>query len=770
MKSNIRISKKGLKLRAIPYVLATAMAITGCGEIKFPAKNPTTEISQEADEATTAATVEGVITATTTEPAKEEKTETAVTTEEAKEEKSEAAPAATTEQAKTETPAEATTAATQEETMPEPRDAEKEAAQTEEVAPTNTFEADRKFEYKDAKEVHYKVENYIIEGQLQQIWTDPEDKQVICYFSTSEEKSESEYRRDFLEKDKDGQYQPTGKELIVHSDDGTTIISQYCNAEKTESELSITINPETPNWVKYTDRIKDGKREYIMATSHNEGTITKDEYIPVFMKYEKYVDPNQMLEHNSVIENMEQEVVIPEDKEQATTADTAKSATEATTEQAPTETPAEATTEQAPTENTVPEEDKTLEELYKEMLKKSDGKDENAEYNIQDEKVQEEKTEEPAVAEEPVEEVTEEPAPAEEPVEEVTEEPAPAEEPVEEVTEEQNNTNETPEREVSEEASSIVSGYINDTIVISYGEDCRGQDEESVNNAESLIMELYKFLSLEETIEGYYADEVDDETLSLAVDMMHCFASDNYNKKNNGVNWESELTEEQIEEIVGLTLEEYVDYAKKLQAAKKQNNIAPAETQTEEKPAAEENKNNQAPVDTKTRVIEAIQEFAKEYETAKQNGDDEAATNILYEWLENLLDWLYNNKPLNNVIRDKADEETIKEVLNTIYKFFYDQDTQERLKDFREAVKDTEYPELLDRAKEEIQEYKVDDTGLGTPTDTTEEEYSNEQNNGIPSTLDKSFEELQDEYLGINYIDKYGNERTLKISLNRRGC
>ena len=49
--SNIKISKKGLKLKAIPYVLATAMAITGCGEINLPAKNPTTEISQEADEA-----------------------------------------------------------------------------------------------------------------------------------------------------------------------------------------------------------------------------------------------------------------------------------------------------------------------------------------------------------------------------------------------------------------------------------------------------------------------------------------------------------------------------------------------------------------------------------------------------------------------------------------------------------------------------------------------------------------------------------------------
>ena len=73
--SNIKISKKGWKLKAIPYVLATAMAITGCGEINLPAKNPTTEISQEADEATTAATVEGVITAATTEPAKEEKSE-----------------------------------------------------------------------------------------------------------------------------------------------------------------------------------------------------------------------------------------------------------------------------------------------------------------------------------------------------------------------------------------------------------------------------------------------------------------------------------------------------------------------------------------------------------------------------------------------------------------------------------------------------------------------------------------------------------------------
>ena len=750
--SNIKISKKGLKLRAIPYVLATAMAITGCGEIKFPAKNPTTEISKEADEATTAATVEGVITAATTEPAKEEKTETAVTTEEAKEEKSEAAPAATTEQAPTETPAEATTAATQEETMPEPRDAEKEAAQTEEVAPTNTFEADRKFEYKDAEEVHYKVENYIIEGQLQQIWTDPEDKQVICYFSTPEEKSESEYRRDFLEKDKNGQYQPTAKTIYVRFNNGT-IITHYINSKKTESEICITINPEGSNWVKYIDRIKDGKREYIRETSLNAGTITQEDFKEIFMVYANYIG-SILSEHNSVIENMEQEVVIPEDKEQDTTADTAKSATEATTEQAPTETPAEATTEQVPTEtpaeatteqappeNTIPEEDKTLKELYEEMLKKSDGKDENAEYNIQDEAVEENKN---------------------------IEEPATAEEPVEEVTEEQNNTNETPEREVSEEASSTVYSYINDTIVTSYGVDCIGQDEESVNKAESLIMELYKFLSLEETIEGYYADEVDDETLTLAVDMMHCFANDNYNKRNNGVNWESELTEEQIEEIVGLTPEEYVDYAKKLQAAKKQNNVAPTETQTEEKPAAEENKNNQEPVDTKTRVIEAIQEFAKEFETAKQNGDDEAATNILYEWLENLLDWLYNNKPLNNVIRDKADEETIKEVLTTIYKFFYDQDTQERLKDFREAVKDTEYPELLDRAKEEIQEYKVDDTGLGTPTDTTEEEYSNEQNNEIPSTLDESFEELEDMYLG--YIDKYGNERTLKISLNRRGC
>ena len=747
--SNIKISKKGLKLKAIPYVLATAMAITGCGKINLPAKNPTTEISKESDEATTAATVEGVITAATTEPAKEEK--------------SEAATAATTEQAKTETPAEATTAATQEETMPEPKDVEKEAAQTEEVAPTNTYEKDRKFEYKDEGEVHYKVENYIIEGQLQQIWTDPEDKQVICYFSTPEEKSESEYRRDFLEKDKAGQYQPTAKIIYVRFSNGT-IINHYINSKKTESEICITINPEESNWVKYIDRIKDGKREYIRETSLNAGTITQEDFKEILMVYANYIDPI-LSEHNSVIENMEQEVVIPEDKEQAPTEQTptetpaeapteqtpTETPAEATTEQAPTETPAEATTEQAPTET---EEDKTLEKLYEEMLKKSDGKDENAEYNIQDEKVQEENTEEPAVAEEPVEEVTEE--------------PAPVEEPVEEVTEEQNNTNETPEREVSEEASSTVSSYINDTIVISYGVDCIGQDEESVNKAESLIMELYKFLSLEETIEGYYADEVDDETLTLAVDMMHCFASDNYNKRNNGVNWESELTDEQIEEIVGLTSEEYVDYAKKLQAAKKQNNVAPTETQTEEKPAAEENKNNQEPVDTKTRVIEANQEFAMEYETAKQNGDDEAATNILYEWLENLLDWLYNNKPLNNVIRDKADEETIKEVLTTIYKFFYDQDTQERLKDFREAVKDTEYPELLDRAKEEIQEYKVDDTGLGTPTDTTEEEYSNEQNNEIPSTLDESFEELEDMYLG--YIDNYGNERTLKKSLNRRGC
>ena len=95
---------------------------------------------------------------------------------------------------------------------------------------------------------------------------------------------ESEYRRDFLEKDKDGQYQPTAKTIYVRFNNGT-IITHYINSKKTESEICITINPEGSNWVKYIDRIKDGKREFIRETSLNSGTITQEDFKEIFMVY-----------------------------------------------------------------------------------------------------------------------------------------------------------------------------------------------------------------------------------------------------------------------------------------------------------------------------------------------------------------------------------------------------------------------------------------------------------------------------------------------------